>query len=153
MTAAMNNMLYDGTTGRITAILDFDWSIVTHPADEFLTGLWDIGGGIHEDNEFMQEELLTGIFDSALAGLSEEDTQKWEVGKLWNKALAERKAIRPCDIEGVRGIQELRKLESMLCPFHLSNEVMLKRMNEEVRTQKKSETGEVIKKWLDVHGF
>lgn len=149
----MNNMLYDKTSQLITAVLDFDWSTITHPADEFLTGLWDIGGGIHEENEFMQESILTGNFDIAPPNLSGEDVQKWEVAKIWNKASADRKAIRPCDMKGVRGIQELRNLESMLCPFHLSNEVMLKRTTEDFQFKKKAETGEDIKKWLDVHGF
>lgn len=149
----MNNMLYDSTTKLITAVLDFDWSGVTHPADEFLTGLCNIGEGIHE-NEFMQESILTGNFDDAPhPGLFEEDVQKWDAAKVWNRALAERKATRPCDIRGVRGIQELRSLESMLCPFHLGNEVMLKRTTGDVQAKKKSETGEDIKKWLDIHGY
>ncbi|ROW05816.1 hypothetical protein VMCG_05139 [Cytospora schulzeri] len=149
----MNNMLYDNSTKLITAVLDFDWSSITHPADEFLTGLWDIGGGIHEENEFMQDYILTGNFDNAPPGLSGEDVQKWEVAKTWDNALAQRKAMRPCGIKGVRGIQELRSLESIICPFHLSNEVMLKRMSEDVQAEKKVELGEDIKKWLDVHGF
>lgn len=153
MTKAMNNVLYDSTTKRVTAILDFDWSSVTHPADEFLAGLWDVGGGFHEENEFMQDSILTGNFDNAPPDLSEEDVQKWEVAKIWNKALAERKTTRPCDIRGVRGIQELRNLENMLCPFHLSNEVMLKRTTEEVQAKNKAENGEDIKKWLDAHGY
>lgn len=153
MAEAMNNMLYDKTSQLVTAVLDFDWSTITHPADEFLTGLWDIGGGMHEENEFMQESILTGNFDSAPLDLSEEDMQKWEVAKIWNKALTDRKATRPCDIRGMRGIHELRKLESMICPFHLSNEVMLKRTPKDAQAKKKAETGEDITKWLDVHGF
>lgn len=149
----MNNLLYDHTTQLVTALLDFDWSSVTCPADEFLTGLWDIGGGIHQKNEFMQESILTGNFNSASPGLSGEDVRKWEDARIWNKALAERKITRPCDIRGVRGIQELRTLEEMLCPFHLSNEVMLKRATEDVQIKKKAETGEDIKKWLDDHEF
>lgn len=82
----MNTMLYNKTKQLITAVLNFDWSTVTHPADEFLISLWDIGGGIREETEFMQESILTGNFDSALPNMSEEDAQKWEVAKVWNKA-------------------------------------------------------------------
>lgn len=150
---AMNNILYDRTTQLITGVLDFDWSSITHPADEFLTGLWDIGGGFHENNEFMQDSILSGNFDIAPLGLSNEDLQKWELARIWNKSLAERKAIRPSKIKGLREIEELGRLESMLCPFHLSNEVMLQRTTEEVQVVKKAESEENIRKWLDVHGF
>ncbi len=54
----MNNILFDGETKRITALLDFDWTAITHPCDVFLTGLWDIWGGIGDRCQKVQENIL-----------------------------------------------------------------------------------------------
>ncbi|OTB18830.1 hypothetical protein K445DRAFT_19439 [Daldinia sp. EC12] len=148
----MNNVLYDSTTKRITGVVDFDWSAVTHPCDEFLSGLWDIGGGIHERNEKFQPMLLSGKFISPPEGLSAEETRKWEVAKAWDAAIAQSGGIRPSGIVGVERIQALRDLEDMLCPFELSNEVMLKRISDEEKAEKKQEIEGKILKWLVVHG-
>lgn len=139
-------MLYDNTKKVITAVLDFDWASVAHPAEEFLSGLWDIGGGMHENTEFMQGSILTGKFDDT-PDLSGEEVQKWDIATLWNETSAH-KIIRPSEIHGMRGVWELKRLEDMLCPFHLSNEVMLKRTTEEVQVKQKVETGKDIERWL-----
>ncbi|KAI1458493.1 hypothetical protein F4805DRAFT_140969 [Annulohypoxylon moriforme] len=148
----LNNVLYDSTTKRITSILDFDWSAVTHPCDEFLTGLWDIGGGIHERNEKFLPMLLSGDFSTEPEGLSADEARKWEVAKAWDKAIAEASAIRPSDITGVNRIQALKDLEDSLCPFELANEVMLKRKSDEEKLKKKNEIEKKILKWLETYG-
>ncbi|KAK6951762.1 hypothetical protein Daesc_006285 [Daldinia eschscholtzii] len=137
---------------RITGVVDFDWSAVIHPCDEFLSGLWDIGGGIHERNEKFQPMLLSGKFTSPPEGLSAEEMRKWEVAKAWDAAITQSGAIRPSDIIGVERIQALRDLEDLLCPFELSNEVMLKRISDEEKAKKKQEIEGKILKWLEVHG-
>ncbi|KAI1415376.1 hypothetical protein F5Y13DRAFT_8456 [Hypoxylon sp. FL1857] len=148
----LNNVLYDSTTKRITAVLDFDWSAVTHPCDEFLAGLWDVGGGIHERNEKFLPMLLSGNFSIQPAELSAGDVRKWEVAKAWNEAITRAGAIRPSDIAGVSQIQALRDLEDYLCPFELASEVMLKRISEEKRASKRQETEDKILKWLKAYG-
>ncbi|KAI1390827.1 uncharacterized protein F4822DRAFT_164205 [Hypoxylon trugodes] len=149
----LNNVLYDKATKRITSVLDFDWSAVTHPCDEFLTGLWDIGGGIHERNEIFQPMLLSGDFSARPEGLSDEEVRKWEVAKAWDAAITQAGAIRPSDVTGVDGIQMLIDLEDLLCPFELSNEAMLKRFSDDVKLKKRQETEAKILKWLDTHGI
>jgi hypothetical protein len=145
----MNNVLYDSITKRITALLDFDWSSVTHPCDEFLTGLWDIGGGIHESFKEFQPSVLTGDFNVQPEGLSDEDITKWEVAKAWNTAITRTGAVRPSSIAGVDKIQALRDLNDLLCPFMLSSEVMLRRISDEEKLKHKGETETKILKWLE----
>ena len=82
--AALNNILYDGATQRITGLLDFDWAAVTHPCDEFLFGLWDIGGGIHERVGKIQANVLSGDFSEQPDSLSPEEVRKWETAKTWD---------------------------------------------------------------------
>lgn len=145
----MNNMLYDRTTKRITALLDFDWSAITHPCDEFLAGLWDIGGGIHARVGQFQPMVLAGDFSAQPETLSDEDIRKWEVAKAWNTAITEKGAIRPSYITGVGHILALKELEDLLCPFALGSEVMLKRISDEEKLKRKGDTEAKILKWLE----
>ncbi|OTA67279.1 hypothetical protein K449DRAFT_419927 [Hypoxylon sp. EC38] len=149
---ALNNVLYDNTAKRITAVLDFDWSAVTHPCDEFLTGLWDIGGGIHERNEKFLPMLLSGDFSTQPDGLSADDIRKWEVAKAWNEAITRAGAIRPSNIAGVDRIQALKGFEDSLCPFELANEVMLKRTSDEKKLSRRKEMEAKILKFLETYG-
>lgn len=147
----MNNILYDGETKRITGLLDFDWSSVTHPCDEYLTGLWDIGGGIHQRIGQFQHMVLSGDFSVQPKSLSDEDIRKWEVAKAWNAAVTIRDVIRPSSIVGVDRIHALKNLEDLLCPFELTSEVMLKRITDENKERKKKEAEAKLWKWLETY--
>ncbi|KAI8958636.1 hypothetical protein F5Y11DRAFT_351309 [Daldinia sp. FL1419] len=149
----LNNVLYDSTTKRITGVVDFDWSAVTHPCDEYLSGLWDIGGGMSERNEKFRPMLLSGNFTTPPEGLSEEDIRKWEIAKAWDAAIAEAGAIRPSNIVGVECIQKLKDLEDLLCPFELANKDMLKRISDKEKAKKKQEMERKILRWIEVHGI
>src|SRR4051812_5929580 len=111
-------MLFDTATKRVTAVLDFDFSWVTHPAHEFITGLWDMGGGMQLGDEKLQAAVLSGRFgdlDDGEAPSSDVGTT-WEVARAWDNALATRDAIRPSSIQGIHQVQKLMKLEDALCP-------------------------------------
>lgn len=152
---AMNNMLYDMEQKKLTAVLDFDWACVTNPCDEFLSGFWDLGGGINDENASLQAGIMTGDFSSS-AGLDEmsaEDVDKWNNGKVLNDAFARRKVIRPSTIKAAGEIRKLRELESMLCPFELSNGVMLKRISDDAKLERKAQKGQDILRWLSSAGF
>ena len=149
METALNNLLYDAETKRISALLDFDWAAITHPCDEFLFGLWDIGGGIHERVGKIQPNVLSGDFTAQPEGLSEEEAKKWEVAKAWDAAFERAGGIRPSSIAGVDRIQALRELEELLAPFELISEVMLKRMSDEDKPKRKAEKEAKIVEWLE----
>jgi len=147
---AMNNMLYDSETKRITALLDFDWSSISHPSDEYFSGLWDIFGGIHERVAEFQAQVLAGTFADNYKplGISQERLEQWEVAEAWNTSSSSRGLIRPCTIAGIDKLKALKDLEELICPFHLGNEVMLKRMKEDVKLGKRAETEQEIVAWL-----
>ncbi|PYH37560.1 uncharacterized protein BO87DRAFT_423177 [Aspergillus neoniger CBS 115656] len=42
----MNNILIDPTTCKLTALIDFDFACIAHPAHEFLVSLQDLGGNV-----------------------------------------------------------------------------------------------------------
>jgi hypothetical protein len=149
----MNNMLYDKTTKRITAVLDFDWSCITHPSEEFLTGLWDVRGGISDRVGKLEPNILTGDFNTPPTdGTSAEEVRAWEVATPWETALAKKGAVRPSSIAGIGKVQALSSFEQLLCPFDLANEVMLKRRSNEDNAKRLAETEGKIKEWLKEHG-
>jgi aminoglycoside phosphotransferase (APT) family kinase protein len=149
----MNNMLYDKATKRLTAVLDFDWSCVAHPAEEFLTGLWDIGGGLSDRVGKLLPNILSGNFPLPPEDASDDEKRNWEVAKAWNVALATRGAIRPSAIAGISQVQALAHLEQLLCPFDLASPVMLKRRSDEDNAKRLADVEKEINDWFEVHGF
>ncbi|KAI4594803.1 hypothetical protein KJ359_007606 [Pestalotiopsis sp. 9143b] len=124
----LNNFLFDKTTSRVTALLDFDFSWISHPSHEFFTGLWDIGGGLRSDDPKIISAILTGKFDDVDESLSAEDMVKWQVAKTWNTALATRGVIRPSSMSRIGRLRHLMELEDALCPSRLGNERTIERL-------------------------
>ena len=97
--------------------------------------------------------MLTGDFSSQPQGLSDEEVAKWEVAKAWDAAMTQTKATRPSAMTGIRSLQDLRSFESLLCPFSLGSEVMLKRMSDDEKVKKRAEAESKLLEWLGQHGF
>lgn len=131
----MNNVLFDPTTKRITALLDYDWAAVTHPVHEFCTGLMDLNGSILPMNQALQQAVFRGEFEDSNAAWSDEEKVDWQIGKAWDSALAAKGVIKPSLIKGVENLDKLRELEELICPFMLSAEFIIKRLTPE-RKQK-----------------
>ncbi|KJZ76369.1 hypothetical protein HIM_04098 [Hirsutella minnesotensis 3608] len=126
----MNNMLFDPESKRITALLDFDWAAVTHPAHEFFTSFHDFKGTTRLlDSVSLQRAVLTSDFrrhhDDG------EVDEAWELAAAWDEALRQNGAMRPSDIRGINTLENLRHLADLIAPFHLTNPVMVKRLTDE----------------------
>ncbi|KAK1594191.1 phosphotransferase enzyme family protein [Colletotrichum navitas] len=146
-----NNMLYDPKTKKVTSVLDFDWAFVSHPCHEFFTSLGDIGGntggGTGRDPDLsggqLGKAIITGNFD--IPDVPEEALKQLARDKAWDDALAERGALRPSEIEGMSALDELRRLEGLLCPFALEHPAMLKRKTpEEIAEMRKAAEEKLI---------
>ncbi|KAK9784562.1 hypothetical protein SCARD494_12714 [Seiridium cardinale] len=108
---------------RLTALLNFDFSSITHPVHEFFTGLWHQGGGLRSgDDEKLHAAILSSNFGE-------------------NSALATRGITRPSSIQGIEKLEKLNDLEQALCPFQLSNEVQI----EELKSKSPEELEEIVK--------
>lgn len=101
--SAMNNMLFDPETNRITGVLDFDFASVGHPCQEFFSSFHDVGGNVFGD-----------------------EVPK---GQIWDDALAARDILRPGTIRGMDTLKLLGQLDSLLCPFRLVHPVFLSKMS------------------------
>ncbi|KAI0167579.1 phosphotransferase enzyme family-domain-containing protein [Pestalotiopsis sp. NC0098] len=124
----LNNFLFDKTTGRVTALLDFDFSWISHPSHEFFTGLWDIGGGLRSDDPNIISAVVSGKFDDLDESLSPDDRVKLQVAKAWDAALAARGVTRPSSMSGISRLRQLMELEDSSCPSRLGNERAIERL-------------------------
>ncbi|KAJ6789374.1 hypothetical protein PWT90_00927 [Aphanocladium album] len=148
-----NNMLYDDSSKKITALLDFDWSVITHPAEEFFSGFRDIGGCVNDEPRGILTAILANDFSSRPDNLTEKENQQWDAASDWSAAAGRNGVKLPSDIVGVEQIKALHGFSSAICPFELSSEVMLKRLSEEGKTTKKKEALETITQFLAEHNF
>lgn len=140
--AAMNNMLYDPDTKRISALLDFDWAAVAHPAHEFFSGLHDLQGSTHPDDVALQSAVLTGAFDNSISTSTTditdpaakpeepgagEPSKAWALARSWDASLLRVGGLRPSSLAGITTLESLRALEDLIAPFALCNSVMVGR--------------------------
>ncbi|EFY87951.1 hypothetical protein J3459_014936 [Metarhizium acridum] len=81
-----NNVLFDKDTKKLTAVLDFDWSDISNPLDEFMCSLQDVGGNIRHENKKIEAAILSGDFTWPPDNLDEASVKQWQVAKAWNAA-------------------------------------------------------------------
>lgn len=71
MTEVSENLLYDPATYRVTALLDYDFANILHPAHEFFQSFGTSGGQFlgwsrDKEAEVLRTSQLTGLFPSPL---------------------------------------------------------------------------------------
>lgn len=158
----MNNMLYDPATGRVSALLDFDWAAVAHPAHEFFSGLHDLQGSTHPNDAALQSAVLTGAFNintstrtntstAATTGESNdsEPTKAWALARSWDAALLNAGGLRPSSLAGITTLESLRALEDLIAPFALCNTVMVGRASAEKLEAARADTEAKLDALLD----
>jgi hypothetical protein len=147
-------MLFDKGTKRITAVVDFDFSQVSNPSEEFMILLNELGCNIAAgaDNK-IKAAILSGDFTTPTANLDEEYTKKWEVAKAWNTAMKKSGVVSPSDIKGVNEILEMSRFGDLLCPWQLNYEPTLERMGDEEKAEWRAKTEADLVQWLEKYGF
>lgn len=147
----MNN-IYDPCTERITALLDFDWALVS-PVDRVL--LWLVGRlWRHPRTKCRVSGSDLGRFPITKKpeGLSEKGVGQWEVDKSWSAASTSRDLIQPSTIAGIDRLMAMKELEGLICPLQLGNEFMLNRMTEDEKEKSRAETKLKVVSWLEKWG-
>ncbi|KAI1126653.1 kinase-like domain-containing protein [Nemania abortiva] len=136
-----DNLLYDPATGRVTALLDYDFACILHPAYEFFHSFRNSGGeftGWKGDTTPLEKEALelrraklTGWFISPLpTPVASENgpAVDWEVAQAWEGELQTQQVNRPSEIEGIEQIADVDAVLNCLSPWRLTNGDFL-RMN------------------------
>lgn len=153
MIAATNNMLFDTDSNKITAILDFDFSVVSNPFDEYLTSFTDLGGCVGNLTDEIEAAILKGDFSSPPAELSEYVKREWELADTWKSIAKKNGVLSPSEMKGADQIMELIQFQNLLCPHRLSDAFMLEKMNETERAELRAKTQAKIVQWLAKYGF
>ena len=133
------SLLYSTGTGRASLIL--------------VTSSLAVGGGTHPENEALKEAVLSGNFGTLSTGSTDEEKEKLEVARAWDATLASLSATRPSSVGGIHQLENLRMMEGLLCPFRLSNEVMLKRTPAEALEKHRKEIEAKLLAILEGCGF
>ncbi|THW63731.1 hypothetical protein D6D20_03388 [Aureobasidium pullulans] len=147
----MNNVLVDPTTERISALLDFDWSFVGSPGDEFLRSFFDFGGIPGPDST--GEELT--IRQAILHGFESEHVFDEPLDQLqaWYQALEKYDALVPSKLSGMEQISELHHFINQIAPWLLTHDSPLRRRSKEQLDSVKANTKKTLLAFLEKHGF
>ncbi|KAH8742627.1 hypothetical protein F5883DRAFT_63305 [Diaporthe sp. PMI_573] len=149
----IDNMLFDKTAKKVTAVLDFDFASVSHPFDEFISMSFSYtGGNIGDDDTAINRAILSGDFTTPPGDLDKESAREWDLAKMWNTALQESAALSPSQIEGVNEIRDLMWLQMLLCPYRLSSASALEELDEEKRSELREKAEADLVGWLEKHG-
>lgn len=162
-------MLFDPVTGQITGVLDFDFSYVGHPADEFLAySFSDMGCSLGQASPALRHAILSGDFTFHGAGAesiksnttaggkeSQDDADTFAVASAFFTALADKGGYVPSNIAGMETLEALRDVEAMLAPFALSMLVMIERARAKGvdLDAKRAEAEEKLVEWLEGMGY
>ncbi|KAI1149491.1 kinase-like domain-containing protein [Nemania diffusa] len=137
-----DNILYDPATGRITALLDYDFASILHPAYEFFRSFNSTGGRLsgwlgdatpqEKEAAALRNAKLTGQFPSPLPVPVAADNAgvDWELAQAWEDELQKLDVKRPSSIQGIDKIADVDEVLGCLLPWTLTNEDYL-RMNPE----------------------
>ncbi|KAI5195637.1 hypothetical protein AUEXF2481DRAFT_31497 [Aureobasidium subglaciale EXF-2481] len=121
----MNNVLIDESTGKLVALLDFDWSYIGSAHDEFLRSFCDLGmipGPQSEGHELdLRQELLSGQSDQFRSKETANALQNWY------QVLKSRGSKVPSDLTGMEEISRLHWFINQISPWLLTHPVPLKR--------------------------
>ncbi|KAF4966966.1 hypothetical protein FSARC_5405 [Fusarium sarcochroum] len=151
-----NNILFDPSSGRITALLDYDFSCVSHSSYEFLQSLSDVQGQFKISTGDGTEE--TTLTHAKLHGFSETlpettgDVQ-WELAKALENELEKAGVKRPRTIEGIDKIAEVHAVLQAALPWRLSNADILNLQSEKAILDFRGESEQGLMALLDRLGF
>ncbi|KAI0843066.1 hypothetical protein F5Y06DRAFT_292052 [Hypoxylon sp. FL0890] len=131
---AMENVLFDPVTRKITALLDFERACVAHPSLEFILSFRDFGGNIVANNipfKSLEEDLIDQIvFDAFKIPIARHKntevygrtTRFWEQAMTWDKWLQAKRVTKPSRILGIREIRLVAKITDSIWPKELEDE-------------------------------
>lgn len=150
----MFNMLFDPTTNRLTALLDFDLSFIGSPADEYFYSLRTVGSllvGPFEEGEFgdLRRCLLHGFDGDALP----ENGKKldFEVAHMIDKEFVRAGVLRPMDIPGAGDLAALKWfLEDIAPPYFFMSRWMAHMESEkvdEIQADIESNLSRYLERW------
>ena len=161
--AAPNNLLYDATSHRITALLDYDFACILHPSYEFFRSFSGAGGqfqgwsDVHsKEQTALQNAKLYGFPSSPPSPDMKNDNNgvvRWEVAQAWEQALEQLNVKRPRTIKGIEKIADVDALLRSILPWRVSNSDMMRMQSETVILRCRDENEGQLIKLLEHMGY
>ncbi len=112
---ALPNLLFDRSSNRLVAVVDFDFGHVGSTITEFLYSFPEFQGillGVAEPEDGLRDLVLNGF-----VGPRPVDA-RFAIGKAWDDALAAQGARRPCSVEGADDFSNVWWFAQELMTFH-----------------------------------
>ncbi|CAJ2508321.1 Uu.00g133470.m01.CDS01 [Anthostomella pinea] len=142
-----NNLLFDSSTQRITALLDYDFTCIMHPSYEFLRSFDGAGGqfrGWSADEAGEQAVLRNAKLHGFPSPLPQptNDGVDWELAKAWEDELERLHVNRPATMEGIDKAADVDTVLRTVLPWRVSNSDILRMQSKEVimKCKEKNET-------------
>jgi hypothetical protein len=119
-------LLFDPGSGRITALLDYDFASILHPMYEFLRSFDGAGGqflgwsGDESTGDITLRNAKLKGFPFPLPATKEDGIQ-WDIAKAWEDELEKLNVKRPSTIQGIDKVADVDALLRAVLPWHISN--------------------------------
>ncbi|KAK4641834.1 hypothetical protein QC761_0078250 [Podospora bellae-mahoneyi] len=144
----------DETSGRITALIDYDFAWISHPSYEFLRSFDGLGGQFRESWEVVLRDAKLHGFPASLPSTSESDSGvDWVVAREWEEALEAEGVRRLRTIEGTDKVADVDAILCAILPWRVTNAEILARPTEEVIIECRNDDEEHLYKLLARLGF
>lgn len=107
----LQNDLFDPTSNRLTAILDFDFTHIATPANEYFYSFPSIHGLLigpleGEEYEALRQAQLNGFITPAFIPTEGKESEiNWEVAKMWYEEIEKEGVLYPANLDGIGGWQ------------------------------------------------
>lgn len=155
---ATNNILYEPTSMRITALLDYDFSCISHPSYEFLRSFDGYAGqfrgwsGDGDSEQLALHEAKLHGFPSPLP-VSTKDGVNWEAVKVWEDQLEKAQVQRPRTMKGIDKVADIDAILRGITPWRVTNSDMMRIQSEEIIMRCRNEGEQHLIKMLQRLGF
>lgn len=152
--AAPNNLLYDATSQRITALIDYDFACILHPSYEFSRSFSGAGGQFQGWSDVESSEQ-TALRDAKLHGFPSplpqgtKDRVKWDVAKAWENELEKLDVKRPSTMKGIEKVADVDAVLRSILPWRVSNSDILRLQSEQVILKCRDENEGLLIKLLN----
>lgn len=157
---APNNLLFDTSSGRITGLIDYDFSCILHPAHEFLCSFSGVGGkfggwfGVDAREErALRKAQLHGFPDPLPNDQQDGEGVQWRVSKAWEDALQNAGCKRPMNIPGIDILADVDALLSSILPWRVTNSDIIRRQTDQAIQKCRNEKEKVLIEILEHIGF
>lgn len=152
----VENLLIDPETLQLTALLDFDFSHIASPGDEYFYSFPSFHGIVAGPFEEGEQGALTQVQLNGFKDFKPPESQEevdWNLAKTWHSALKTAGVETPADIDGIEELAALYWFLLDVCPPYFLLPRWLKRKTPEQQQASKKETEVSLDKYLRRWGY